>query len=140
MAADVKAWVVGTREYVNDLKLEMRRVTWPNRKQVEGTTAVVIISVFVFAAYFAVVDNILTRGLNAVLRFFGNYRPQFYFRTTDVTGIVKLQEGTEMVMPGDNVSVEVELIVPIAMEEKLRFAIREGGRTVGAGVVTKILE
>ena len=71
MAADVKAWVTGTREYVNDLKLEMRRVTWPNRKQVEGTTAVVIISVFVFAAYFAVVDNILTRGLNAVLRFFG---------------------------------------------------------------------
>jgi elongation factor Tu len=72
--------------------------------------------------------------------FFGNYRPQFYFRTTDVTGIVKLQEGTEMVMPGDNVSVEVELIVPIAMEEKLRFAIREGGRTVGAGVVVTILK
>jgi len=70
--------------------------------------------------------------------FFGNYRPQFYFRTTDVTGIVKLPQGTEMVMPGDNVAVEVELIVPIAMEEKLRFAIREGGRTVGAGVVTKI--
>ena len=63
--------------------------------------------------------------------FFANYRPQFYFRTTDVTGIVKLPEGTEMVMPGDNVSIEVELIVPIAMEEKLRFAIREGGRTVG---------
>ena len=72
--------------------------------------------------------------------FFANYRPQFYFRTTDVTGIVKLPEGTEMVMPGDNVSVEVELIVPIAMEEKLRFAIREGGRTVGAGVVAKIIE
>jgi elongation factor Tu len=72
--------------------------------------------------------------------FFGNYRPQFYFRTTDVTGIVKLPEGTEMVMPGDNVTVEVELIVPIAMEEKLRFAIREGGRTVGAGVVVKILK
>jgi elongation factor Tu len=72
--------------------------------------------------------------------FFGNYRPQFYFRTTDVTGIVKLPEGTEMVMPGDNVSIEVELIVPIAMEEKLRFAIREGGRTVGAGVVAKILK
>ncbi len=72
--------------------------------------------------------------------FFGNYRPQFYFRTTDVTGIVKLPEGTEMVMPGDNVSCEVELIVPIAMEEKLRFAIREGGRTVGAGVVVKILK
>src|SRR5665213_3020874 len=72
--------------------------------------------------------------------FFGNYRPQFYFRTTDVTGIVKLPEGTEMVMPGDNISVEVELIVPIAMEEKLRFAIREGGRTVGAGVVAKILK
>ncbi|HVV29017.1 MAG TPA: elongation factor Tu, partial [Rhizomicrobium sp.] len=71
--------------------------------------------------------------------FFANYRPQFYFRTTDVTGIVKLPAGTEMVMPGDNVSVEVELIVPIAMEEKLRFAIREGGRTVGAGVVAKIL-
>ena len=72
--------------------------------------------------------------------FFGNYRPQFYFRTTDVTGIVKLPEGTEMVMPGDNVTVEIELIVPIAMEEKLRFAIREGGRTVGAGVVVKILK
>jgi len=72
--------------------------------------------------------------------FFGNYRPQFYFRTTDVTGIVKLPEGTEMVMPGDNVSIEVELIVPIAMEEKLRFAIREGGRTVGSGVVAKILK
>ena len=72
--------------------------------------------------------------------FFGNYRPQFYFRTTDVTGIVKLPEGTEMVMPGDNVTIEVELIVPIAMEEKLRFAIREGGRTVGAGVVAKIIK
>jgi elongation factor Tu len=72
--------------------------------------------------------------------FFTNYRPQFYFRTTDVTGIVTLQEGTEMVMPGDNVTVDVELIVPIAMEEKLRFAIREGGRTVGAGVVVSIKE
>jgi len=72
--------------------------------------------------------------------FFTNYRPQFYFRTTDVTGIVKLPAGTEMVMPGDNISVEVELIVPIAMEEGLRFAIREGGRTVGAGVVAKILK
>jgi elongation factor Tu len=72
--------------------------------------------------------------------FFGNYRPQFYFRTTDVTGIVKLPEGTEMVMPGDNVSIEVDLIVPIAMEEKLRFAIREGGRTVGSGVVAKIIK
>jgi len=72
--------------------------------------------------------------------FFANYRPQFYFRTTDVTGIVKLPQGTEMVMPGDNVSMEVELIVPIAMEEKLRFAIREGGRTVGAGVVAKIIK
>ena len=72
--------------------------------------------------------------------FFNNYRPQFYFRTTDVTGVVTLKEGTEMVMPGDNVEVNVELIVPIAMEEKLRFAIREGGRTVGAGVVSKITE
>jgi len=71
--------------------------------------------------------------------FFGNYRPQFYFRTTDVTGVVKLPEGTEMVMPGDNITIEVELIVPIAMEEKLRFAIREGGRTVGAGVVASII-
>ena len=71
--------------------------------------------------------------------FFNGYRPQFYFRTTDVTGVTKLPEGTEMVMPGDNVNVEVELITPIAMEEGLRFAIREGGRTVGAGVVTKIL-
>ena len=72
--------------------------------------------------------------------FFTNYRPQFYFRTTDVTGVVSLPEGTEMVMPGDNCNVEVELIVPIAMEEQLRFAIREGGRTVGAGVVSKIIE
>ena len=72
--------------------------------------------------------------------FFTNYRPQFYFRTTDVTGVVSLPEGTEMVMPGDNVTVEVELIVPIAMEAQLRFAIREGGRTVGAGVVAEIVE
>lgn len=72
--------------------------------------------------------------------FFGNYRPQFYFRTTDVTGVVQLPEGTEMVMPGDNVNIEVELIAPIAMEEKLRFAIREGGRTVGAGVVAAIIQ
>jgi elongation factor Tu len=72
--------------------------------------------------------------------FFSNYRPQFYFRTTDVTGMVKLPEGTEMVMPGDNITMEVELIVPIAMDEGLRFAIREGGRTVGAGVVAKILK
>jgi elongation factor Tu len=70
--------------------------------------------------------------------FFNNYRPQFYFRTTDVTGVVTLPEGTEMVMPGDNVTVDVALIVPIAMEDKLRFAIREGGRTVGAGVVASI--
>jgi elongation factor Tu len=72
--------------------------------------------------------------------FFSNYRPQFYFRTTDVTGVVSLPEGTEMVMPGDNVNINVQLIVPIAMEEKLRFAIREGGRTVGSGIVSKILE
>ena len=72
--------------------------------------------------------------------FFNNYRPQFYFRTTDVTGAIALPEGTEMVMPGDNVSITVKLIAPIAMEEGLRFAIREGGRTVGAGVVAKIIE
>jgi elongation factor Tu len=72
--------------------------------------------------------------------FFTNYRPQFYFRTTDVTGVVHLPEGTEMVMPGDNIAMEVHLIVPIAMEEKLRFAIREGGRTVGAGVVASIIK
>ena len=72
--------------------------------------------------------------------FFKGYRPQFYFRTTDVTGVVELAEGTEMVMPGDNVSVSVELITPIAMEKGLRFAIREGGRTVGAGAITEILE
>jgi elongation factor Tu len=71
--------------------------------------------------------------------FFTNYRPQFYFRTTDVTGVCSLAAGVEMVMPGDNVEMEVELIVPIAMEEKLRFAIREGGRTVGAGVVSSII-
>jgi elongation factor Tu len=72
--------------------------------------------------------------------FFANYRPQFYFRTTDVTGTVVLPSGTEMVMPGDNLKFNVELIAPIAMEEKLRFAIREGGRTVGSGVVSKIVE
>ena len=72
--------------------------------------------------------------------FFTNYRPQFYFRTTDVTGTVQLKEGTEMVMPGDNIQMEVELITPIAMDEGLRFAIREGGRTVGAGVVAKIIK
>jgi elongation factor Tu len=72
--------------------------------------------------------------------FFTNYRPQFYFRTTDVTGIVHLPEGTEMVMPGDNVTMQIELIAPIAMDEGLRFAIREGGRTVGAGVVASIIE
>jgi len=72
--------------------------------------------------------------------FFTNYRPQFYFRTTDVTGIIRLKEGVEMIMPGDNAELDVELITPIAMEEKLRFAIREGGRTVGAGVVAKIVE
>ncbi len=72
--------------------------------------------------------------------FFSNYRPQFYFRTTDVTGSIKLPEGTEMVMPGDNVTLECELICPIAMDEGLRFAIREGGRTIGAGVVAKIIQ
>jgi elongation factor Tu len=72
--------------------------------------------------------------------FFNNYRPQFYFRTTDVTGVVTLPEGTEMVMPGDNTEMTVELIQPIAMEDGLRFAIREGGRTVGAGRVTKIIK
>ena len=70
--------------------------------------------------------------------FFSNYRPQFYFRTTDVTGSVELPSGTEMVMPGDNIAMTVELIQPIAMDEGLRFAIREGGRTVGAGVVSSI--
>ena len=72
--------------------------------------------------------------------FFANYRPQFYFRTTDVTGTIALPSGTEMVMPGDNIQFEVNLGAPIAMEEGLRFAIREGGRTVGAGVVSKIIE
>jgi elongation factor Tu len=72
--------------------------------------------------------------------FFNNYRPQFYFRTTDVTGVVTLPEGTEMVMPGDNTEMTVDLIQPIAMEEGLRFAIREGGRTVGAGQVTKVIK
>ncbi|MBV8338550.1 MAG: elongation factor Tu, partial [Candidatus Eremiobacteraeota bacterium] len=72
--------------------------------------------------------------------FFSNYRPQFYFRTTDVTGSIKLPEGVEMVMPGNNIRMDVELITPIGCEEGLRFAIREGGRTVGAGVVTKVTE
>jgi elongation factor Tu len=72
--------------------------------------------------------------------FFDGYRPQFYFRTTDVTGTASLPEGVEMVMPGDNVNMDVELITPIAMDKELRFAIREGGRTVGAGVVTEIIE
>ena len=72
--------------------------------------------------------------------FFNNYRPQFYFRTTDVTGVIALNEGVEMVMPGDNATFNVEMIAPIAMEPGLRFAIREGGRTVGAGVVSEITE
>ena len=72
--------------------------------------------------------------------FFGGYRPQFYIRTTDVTGTLKLAEGVEMVMPGDNANVVVELIQPVAIEKEMRFAIREGGRTVGAGVVTEIIE
>jgi elongation factor Tu len=72
--------------------------------------------------------------------FFKGYRPQFYFRTTDVTGTVELPEGVEMVMPGDNTNMKVELITPIAMEKELRFAIREGGKTVGAGVITEIIE
>ncbi|HFB67668.1 MAG TPA: elongation factor Tu, partial [Calditrichae bacterium] len=72
--------------------------------------------------------------------FFTGYRPQFYFRTTDVTGEIKLPEGVEMVMPGDNIEMEVNLLKPIALEKELRFAIREGGRTVGAGVVTEIIE
>ena len=72
--------------------------------------------------------------------FFNGYRPQFYFRTTDVTGVVTLPEGVEMVMPGDNVAMEAVLITPIAMEKELRFAIREGGRTVGAGVISEIIE
>jgi elongation factor Tu len=71
--------------------------------------------------------------------FFNGYRPQFYFRTTDVTGVITLQEGVEMVMPGDNTEMEVKLITPIGMEEGLRFAIREGGRTVGAGAISKII-
>jgi elongation factor Tu len=72
--------------------------------------------------------------------FFKGYRPQFYFRTTDVTGVIELPEGVDMVMPGDNITMTIELITPIAIEKELRFAIREGGRTVGAGVVTEILE
>jgi elongation factor Tu len=72
--------------------------------------------------------------------FFNGYRPQYYFRTTDVTGVATLPEGVEMVMPGDNVALTVELITPIALEKELRFAIREGGRTVGAGVVSDVLE
>ncbi|NOJ96992.1 elongation factor Tu, partial [Corallococcus sp. CA049B] len=71
--------------------------------------------------------------------FFKGYRPQFYFRTTDVTGSVKLPDNVEMVMPGDNIAIEVELITPVAMEKELRFAVREGGRTVGAGVVAEII-
>ncbi len=72
--------------------------------------------------------------------FFNGYRPQFYFRTTDVTGVAALPEGTEMVMPGDSVNLEIELITPVAMDKGLRFAIREGGRTVGAGTITEIIE
>src|SRR3990172_2943456 len=84
--------------------------------------------------------SLLIRNLKVKFTFFHGYRPQFYFRTTDVTGVAHLPGGTEMVMPGDNVRLSVELIGEIAMEEGLRFAIREGGRTVGAGVVTKIIE
>ncbi|MDO4531678.1 MAG: elongation factor Tu, partial [Bacillota bacterium] len=72
--------------------------------------------------------------------FFNNYRPQFYFRTTDVTGVINLPEGTEMCMPGDNVEMKIELITPVAMDQGLRFSIREGGRTVGAGSVVEVIE
>ena len=72
--------------------------------------------------------------------FFNGYRPQFYFRTTDVTGVAQLPEGVEMVMPGDNITMDIELITPIAMEQELRFAIREGGRTIGAGVIAEVIE
>ena len=78
--------------------------------------------------------------MNISTPFFNGYRPQFYFRTTDVTGNIKLPEGVEMVMPGDNIDMEITLITPIAMEQGLRFAIREGGRTVGSGVVAKVIE
>jgi elongation factor Tu len=78
--------------------------------------------------------------VDVILRFFNKYRPQFYLRTTDVTGEIKLAEGVEMVMPGDNVTIEVTLINKVAMEQGLRFAIREGGRTVGAGQITEILD
>ena len=74
------------------------------------------------------------------VKFFNGYRPQFYFRTTDVTGVIELAAGTEMVMPGDNIDMTVELITPIAIEKGLRFAIREGGRTVGSGVVSEVIE
>ncbi len=83
---------------------------------------------------------LLKKKVDVIAPFFNGYRPQFYFRTTDVTGMVPLPEGREMVMPGDNVELTVELIAPIAMDKDLRFAIREGGRTVGSGVVTEIIK
>ena len=99
-------------KFVQGVKQEAYKVTWPSKKEEGGRHT----------------------------PFFTTYRPQFYFRTTDVTGEVELPKGTEMIMPGDDSKFTVKLITPIAMNEKLNFAIREGGKTVGAGVVTKILE
>ena len=109
-------------KFIQGVKNEAFRVSWPTGKETL-TGAVMVVLLAIVAAIF-----------------FLKYRPQFYFRTTDVTGEVELAKGTEMVMPGDDAKFTVKLITPIAMNDKLNFAIREGGKTVGAGVVTKILE
>ena len=161
-------------QFLPEVVAEMRKVSFPSRQEVIGTTGVEMFRKLldqgqagdnvgillrgtkkddvergqVLAKPGSIKPHLKFRGEVYVLTkeeggrhtpFFNGYRPQFYFRTTDVTGVAKLPEGTEMVMPGDNVNLEIELIAPIAMEKGVRFAIREGGRTVGAGTVTEIL-
>ena len=139
LVASVSAQLVELVKVIPSIKLDIRYATKNNfTGKVIYPSARCFLQKKVADALALVVQDLLRDGLG--LKVFDGYRPQFYFRTTDVTGSIKMPEGVEMVMPGDNVNMDVELITPIAMEEGLRFAIREGGRTVGAGVVTKIIE
>ena len=146
-----------TRNFISEVKVELQKASWPwepkekgmkKYKELVDSTLIVLIAMLLLAGYVALWDSMMLVIVGFLSKeeggrhtpFFTNYRPQFYFRTTDVTGSVKLAEGVEMVMPGDNVSIEVELITPVAMEKTMRFAVREGGKTVGAGRITEILD
>ena len=129
-------------KYLREVRQEVSKVTWPSKKEeVErGQVLAKPGSIKPHKKFKAEIYALSKEEGGRHTPFFANYRPQFYFRTTDVTGSIKLPEGTEMVMPGDNLTLEVELLAPIAMDNNLRFAIREGGRTVGSGVVSEILD